>query len=146
VTTRYQPRNLAEALDYIAELQDELAFLNRQISIEIAEEAVQTLRTRLHIQPQEARLLAVLHSRRGRIVSFGALEDIVWPDHDIAPVDGLKARACTLRRRLDELGWPAAIQTAVGTGYRLDNEAAAWLDGVLQGQPLSGARRRQVAT
>ena len=71
------------------------------------------------LSPTEFRVLAVLAARPGEVVRRSALVAAGWPDGAIVHDNTLDAYLARLRRKLREVGAPAALQTARGVGYRL---------------------------
>ncbi len=69
---------------------------------------------------KEFRLLWVLAERAGEIVSREELLEALWDENDFVDDNTLTVNVARVRRRLEELGLPDAIETKRGQGYRLN--------------------------
>jgi len=74
---------------------------------------------RVQLTPTEYRLLARLLARPGEAVRRASLVSAAWPDGAMVQENTLDAYVLRLRRKITELGAPAAITTMRGVGYRL---------------------------
>lgn len=72
------------------------------------------------LTPKEFRLLWLLAERAGEIVSREELLEALWDDTEFVDDNTLTVNVARVRRRLEELGLPAAIETKRGQGYRLN--------------------------
>ncbi|MFO7246260.1 MAG: response regulator transcription factor [Bacillota bacterium] len=77
----------------------------------------------IELAPREFQLLWTLARRAGRIVTREELLEALWDDVDFVDDNTLTVNVARLRRRLEELGLGAAIETKRGQGY-LFNPAA----------------------
>jgi two-component system OmpR family response regulator len=73
----------------------------------------------VELTPKEFRLLWLLAERAGAIVSREELLEALWDDTDFVDDNTLTVNVARVRRRLEELGLPQAIETKRGQGYRL---------------------------
>ncbi|MBE3576201.1 MAG: response regulator transcription factor [Limnochordales bacterium] len=72
------------------------------------------------LTPKEFRLLWLLAERAGEIVSREELLEALWDDTEFVDDNTLTVNVARVRRRLEELGLPGAIETKRGQGYRLN--------------------------
>ena len=78
---------------------------------------------RLKLQPQPARILALLIRHAGQVVTRQQLLDAVW-GFDFEPGSNVvDVYVGYLRRKLDRPDGPSAIETVRGAGYLLAGEA-----------------------
>ena len=68
---------------------------------------------------REFTLLHYLMLRRGEVVPRGEVLEHVWDAHYIGISNVVEVHIANLRRKLDQPGVPAAIETVRGVGYRL---------------------------
>lgn len=68
----------------------------------------------------ESLLLASLLAKAGRIVSRDDLLEALWDNVDFVDDNTLNVNVTRVRKKLEELGLPKAIETIRGQGYRLD--------------------------
>lgn len=73
----------------------------------------------LELTPKEFRLLWLLAERVGEIVSREEILEALWDDVEFVDDNTLTVNVARVRRRLEELGLPEAIETKRGQGYRL---------------------------
>jgi DNA-binding response OmpR family regulator len=73
----------------------------------------------IELTPKEFRLLWVLAGQDGAIVSREELLEALWDDQEFVDDNTLTVNVARVRRRLEELGLPEAIETKRGQGYRL---------------------------
>lgn len=73
----------------------------------------------LELTPKEFRLLRLLAERRNEIVSREEILEALWDDVEFVDDNTLTVNVARVRRRLEELGLPEAIETKRGQGYRL---------------------------
>lgn len=74
----------------------------------------------LELTPKEFRLLRLLAERRNEIVSREEILEALWDDVEFVDDNTLTVNVARVRRRLEELGLPEAIETKRGQGYRLN--------------------------
>ncbi len=74
---------------------------------------------RVTLTPTEFRLLALLAARPGEVVRRAALVAAGWPDGAIVHDNTLDAYLARIRRKLRDIGAPAAVRTVRGVGYQL---------------------------
>jgi len=75
------------------------------------------------LTPKEFRLLWALAERAGAIVSREELLEALWDDVDFVDDNTLTVNVARVRRRLEDLGLPDAVQTKRGQGYLLSPTA-----------------------
>ncbi|MCG0239145.1 MAG: response regulator transcription factor [Firmicutes bacterium] len=80
----------------------------------------------VELSPREFRLLWLLAERAGTIVSREELLEALWDDVDFVDDNTLTVNVARVRRRLEELGLPHAIETKRGQGYRLIAVSDSW--------------------
>ncbi|GMK42614.1 DNA-binding response regulator [Paenibacillus sp. CCS19] len=68
----------------------------------------------------ECLLLGSLLAKAGRIVSRDDLLEALWDNIDFVDDNTLTVNVTRVRKKLEELGLPKAIETVRGQGYRLD--------------------------
>jgi len=73
----------------------------------------------IELTPKEFRLLYLLAERRDQIVAREELLEALWDDQEFVDDNTLTVNVARVRRRLEELGLPDAIETKRGQGYRL---------------------------
>lgn len=73
----------------------------------------------IELTPKEFRLLRVLAERCNQIVSREEILESLWDDVEFVDDNTLTVNVARVRRRLEELGLPEAIETKRGQGYRL---------------------------
>lgn len=78
--------------------------------------------TALELTPKEFRLLWLLAERHGQIVSREEILEALWDDLEFVDDNTLTVNVARVRRRLEELGLPGAIETKRGQGYRLHQD------------------------
>ncbi|MFI9526090.1 response regulator transcription factor [Micromonospora rosaria] len=81
-------------------------------------------RQRLHLTPKEFGVLEYLMTRPGRVVSAEELLEHVWDANADPFTQTVRVTVGTLRRKLTGDGAEPSIETVVGRGYRLREEAA----------------------
>jgi DNA-binding response OmpR family regulator len=79
--------------------------------------------TPLGLTPKEFGLLRYLMSRPGEVVSEGQLLAHVWDENANPRTRTVRVTVMTLRRKLAEAGDGQPIETVVGAGYRLREDA-----------------------
>lgn len=75
---------------------------------------------RTALSRNEGMLMDALIRADGRVVSRMALLETLWDDVAFVDDNTLTVNVTRLRRKLEHLGLPEAIQTVRGSGYRLD--------------------------
>lgn len=73
----------------------------------------------LELTPKEFRLLRLLAERVNQIVSREEILDALWDDVEFVDDNTLTVNVARVRRRLEEVGLPGAIETKRGQGYCL---------------------------
>jgi DNA-binding response OmpR family regulator len=79
--------------------------------------------TPLRLSPKEFALLRYLMTRAGEVVSAEELLEHLWDEHIDPFTKTVQVTIMNLRRRLDAAGGPQPIETVVGRGYRLREDA-----------------------
>ncbi|MGE5481645.1 MAG: response regulator transcription factor [Bacteroidota bacterium] len=74
----------------------------------------------IELTPKEFRLLWLLAERAGEIVGREELLEALWDDTEFVDDNTLTVNVARVRRRLEELGLPSAIETKRGQGYRFN--------------------------
>jgi two-component system OmpR family response regulator len=77
----------------------------------------------LQLTATEFRILALLASRPGKIVSQGQIAAAVWPTESPPESNAVEVHVARLRRKLDEAGGAQLLHTVRGLGYTLRNGA-----------------------
>lgn len=75
--------------------------------------------TELDLTAKEFRLLWLLAGRPGEVVTREEILEALWDDVEFVDDNTLTVNVARVRRRLEELGLPDAIETRRGQGYRL---------------------------
>ncbi len=91
----------------------------RGLVLDPARHAIALNQHEVGLSPTEFRLLAALAARPGEVVRRAALIAAAWPDGAIVHDNTLDAYITRIRRKLRDVGAPAALETARGVGYRL---------------------------
>ncbi|MEI6486606.1 MAG: response regulator transcription factor [Sphingomonadales bacterium] len=78
---------------------------------------------RIELQPREFRLLEYLVRHRGQVVTRSMLLEGVWDYHFDPGTNVIDVHVSRLRKKLDEGGAGAIVQTVRGTGYRVGSES-----------------------
>jgi DNA-binding response OmpR family regulator len=78
---------------------------------------------RLTLTPKEFALLRYFMSRPGQVLSQEELLEHVWDENADPFTNTVRVTVMTLRRKLAEAGSTQPIETVVGRGYRLREEA-----------------------
>ncbi len=73
----------------------------------------------IELTPKEFRLLWILAEHRDQIVAREELLEALWDDQEFVDDNTLTVNVARVRRRMEELGLPDAIETKRGQGYRL---------------------------
>lgn len=74
---------------------------------------------RMDVSRNECLLLSALMAKVGRIVSREELLEALWDDVHFVDDNTLTVNVTRVRKKLEELGLPKAIETIRGQGYRL---------------------------
>jgi two-component system OmpR family response regulator len=75
----------------------------------------------LQLTATEFRILALLASRPGKIVSQAQIASAVWPTESSPESNAVEVHVARLRRKLDEGGAPPLLHTVRGMGYTVRN-------------------------
>jgi two-component system, OmpR family, response regulator len=75
----------------------------------------------LQLTATEFRILALLASRPGKIVSQSQIASAVWPTESCPESNAVEVHVARLRRKLDEGGAPPLLHTVRGMGYTVRN-------------------------
>jgi two-component system, OmpR family, response regulator len=75
----------------------------------------------LQLTATEFRILALLASRPGKIVSQSQIAGAVWPTESCPESNAVEVHVARLRRKLDEGGAPPLLHTVRGMGYTVRN-------------------------
>ena len=75
----------------------------------------------LQLTATEFRILALLASRPGKIVSQSQIAGAVWPTESCPESNAVEVHVARLRRKLDEGGTTPLLHTVRGMGYTLRN-------------------------
>lgn len=103
----------------VQELEDENAFLRRQLGIEADRDTVRKLAAALNITHHEAHLLSLLYAKRGGTVSRNGLMDAMYAGPDDEPnIKIIDVWVCKLRRKIGA----QTILTLYCMGYGLSPE------------------------
>lgn len=108
----------------IAQLEEEVAYLKRELGDVLEATSVERLRRELRVEPMQARILLRLALARGRVVTQAQLMDL--HDRAVSP-NTLRVHIHRLSRAV---GTPVA--TAAWRGYVITPAGAAVVDRALQ--------------
>ncbi|MFS3127834.1 response regulator transcription factor [Nocardioides sp. Bht2] len=95
------------------------------LRIDVAARRIWVGESELATTSKEFDVLALLDATRGAVVSREQLISDVWDENWYGSTKTLDATIGRLRQKLDEAGAPAAITTARGVGFRLEDSADA---------------------
>jgi DNA-binding response OmpR family regulator len=95
------------------EIQDD-GFLR----IDFAEHRVQAAGQEVDLTPLEFRLLSVLASNAGQLLTHDRLLELVWNEESADARDRVKLYVGYVRRKLEKAAGDAPIETVRGMGYR----------------------------
>lgn len=98
--------------DRLARLEEEVAFLRRELGDMVTANQVHALRAAIGMEPQQARLVLRLYHAGGRIVPLQQLASVLGENTDAG---ALKVHFSRLRRRFG-CDW---VENAYALGYRL---------------------------
>ncbi|NMB13239.1 MAG: response regulator transcription factor [Firmicutes bacterium] len=73
----------------------------------------------VYLTPKEFRLLGILARHPRQVVSRHELLEALWDDVDFVDDNTLTVNVTRVRRKLEEIGIEAAIETVRGQGYRM---------------------------
>lgn len=107
------------------DLEEEIAYLRRELGFAIDTDKEARVRTKLKLQPQEARLILALNAT-GRVMSRAHLEcslNRAWDSENIKIVDVYVSR---IRKKL-----PGSIETFRPYGYAITPQGKAALGEIL---------------
>ncbi|WP_409344113.1 winged helix-turn-helix domain-containing protein [Paenibacillus sp. MBLB4367] len=93
------------------------------LTLDRAKNVVEWNGNRADLSRNECLLLAALVAKAGRIVTREDLLEALWDDVHFVDDNTLTVNVTRVRKKLEELGLPKAIETVRGQGYRLDT---AW--------------------
>lgn len=108
--------SIAEAR-YIAELEEEVAFLKQALGAVISEHRVATLKSAFGLTRKEAEILLLLYERP-RVLSKQAILSAIWGYDTEIEIKIVDVLMCKTRKKI---GF-SAIETIWGMGYRLAPE------------------------
>jgi DNA-binding response OmpR family regulator len=78
-------------------------------------------RSRIHLRPKEAALLAFFMRNPGRVLSREEIMKEVWDTDYVEDTRTLNVHICWLRLKIeDDPGQPRLLRTVRGVGYRFD--------------------------
>jgi DNA-binding response OmpR family regulator len=78
-------------------------------------------RSRIHLRPKEAALLAFFMRNPGRVLSREEIMKDVWDTDYVEDTRTLNVHICWLRLKIeDDPGQPRLLRTVRGVGYRFD--------------------------
>ncbi|CAM3523344.1 response regulator transcription factor [Nocardioides dubius] len=95
------------------------------LRVDVAARRIWVGEVELAATSKEFDVLALLDATRGAVVSREQLINDVWDENWYGSTKTLDATIGRLRQKLDEAGAPAAITTARGVGFRLENTTDA---------------------
>jgi DNA-binding response OmpR family regulator len=90
------------------------------LTLDRARNIVEWNGSQVDLSRNECLLLASLLAKTGRIVSRDDLLEALWDNIDFVDDNTLNVNVTRVRKKLEELGLPKAIETVRGQGYRLD--------------------------
>lgn len=101
----------------IADLQEQVAHLRRELGIACRENERETLRRYWRLTPMESHIIAMLNSAAGRYVGKGSIAEMLEEVGSKAEFEdaNIKVMVCRIRLKCG----PGLIETAHGMGYRL---------------------------
>lgn len=77
----------------------------------------------IHLTPKEYKLLTMLATHAGKVVTTGSLLQEIWGLHEVDNTQVLRAVMASLRRKIEKIpASPRYIITEIGVGYRLVDE------------------------
>jgi two-component system, OmpR family, response regulator len=108
-------RRLHSAHDELLEVGD--------LTIDLAGGTARRGELQLQLTATEFRILALLASKPGKIVSQAQIAGAVWPTESGPESNAVEVHVARLRRKLDEGGGAPLLHTVRGMGYTLRNGA-----------------------
>jgi DNA-binding response OmpR family regulator len=96
-----------------------------ELSLDTARRFARRAGRDLRLTNKELGVLEYLMTRPGRVVSTEDLLEHVWDEHADPFTQTVRVTVGTLRRKLSAAGEPGLIETVIGQGYRLLEEAEA---------------------
>lgn len=90
------------------------------LTLDRAKNVVEWNGKKADLSRNECLLLASLIAKAGRIVTREDLLEALWDDVHFVDDNTLTVNVTRVRKKLEELGLPKAIETVRGQGYRLD--------------------------
>jgi DNA-binding response OmpR family regulator len=91
------------------------------LAVDLAGGTAQRGRVELQLTATEFRILALLASKPGKIVSQAQIAGAVWPSEACPESNAVEVHVARLRRKLDEGGSVPLLHTVRGMGYTLRN-------------------------
>lgn len=122
VTKPFSPAELVArlraALRRAAPVADEPVLRVEGLELHLAARAVRVAGAEVHLTPIEFKLLRALVTKRGRLLTHGALLTEVWGPAYADDVATLRTHIANLRRKVEPDGSARLIRTEPGVGYR----------------------------
>lgn len=102
--------------DRIARLEEENAWLRRELGDMVTANELRDLRRAIPMEPKQAKLILRLYHARGRVVTHAQLADTLGPEGTISSV---KVHFSRLRHLFGQ----SLVENAYGLGYALTPQA-----------------------
>ncbi len=122
VTKPFSPRELVArlraALRRASPVADGPVLRVHELEVDLASHAVYVSGDEVHLTPIEFKLLRALITKRGRLLTHGALLTEVWGSAYADDVATLRTHVANLRRKIDPERVSRLIRTEPGVGYR----------------------------
>jgi len=122
VTKPFSPGELVArlraALRRATPIADEPVLRVEGLEMDLAAHAVRVAGEEARLTPIEFRLLRAFITKRGRLLTHGALLTEVWGPAYADDVATLRTHVANLRRKIEPEGAPRLIRTEPGVGYR----------------------------